>query len=167
MATGFTKTHIEQQPKDVSSFISDYYIDELKRLIRDKHFFVAFLVISSGIEFLGKAISDRSWFKSGTSKMDFNNALNTFPSLKKYDNLGVKLDKAQKDVSFYSVVRCGILHASCPQKGITLSETVNNLPNEIGIIDLSRDFFQACNDLLEKRVSLGKGKGLSDILCYY
>lgn len=81
MATGYTKTHSEQQAIDISSFISDYYIDELKRLIRDKHFFVAFLVISSGIEFLGKAISNHSWFKVGTSKKDFISALNAFPSL--------------------------------------------------------------------------------------
>lgn len=167
MATGFTQTQTEQRPIDISTFISDYYIDELKRLIGDKHFFIAFLVITSGIEFLGKSVSDHDWFEEKYSKNDFNKALAIFPSLKKYANLGLKYDGAKKDVSFYTIVRCGVVHASRPLLGITLSEASNNLPTEIGIMDLSSDFNDACNDLLNKVVPLGKGKRLTDIICYY
>ncbi len=166
MATGLTQTLSEQRAID-TTFISNYYIDEVNRLINDKHYFVAFLVISSGIEFLGKAISDHDWFETGTSKKDFNLALSVFTSLNKYENLGLKYDNATNDISFYSIVRCGIVHASTPLLGITLSEGANNLPKEIGITDLASDINNACNDLLNGVVPLGKGKKLSDIICYY
>lgn len=167
MSTGLTPTQIEQQAIDIATFIRDNYISELKRLIQNRHFFVAFLVISSGIEFLGKAISNHGWFKKGMSKKDFNHALAVFPSLNKYSNLGIKYDSSQNDESFYAIVRCGIVHASRPLQGISLSDTINLLPNEIGIKDLSTDFFTACNDLLNSAVPMGKGKNLNDIICYY
>lgn len=167
MSTGLTPTQIKQQAIDIATFIQDNYISELKRLIQNRHFFVAFLVISSGIEFLGKAISNHGWFKKGMSKKDFNYALAVFPSLNKYSNLGIKYDSSQNDESFYAIVRCGIVHASRPLQGISLSDTNNLLPNEIGIIDLSTDFFTACNDLLNSTVPMGNGKNLNDIICYY
>ena len=101
------------------------------------------------------------------SKKDFNRALKKFQSLNKYANLGIQYDNSQNDESFYAIVRCGIVHASRPLKGITLSDTVNVLPNEIGIQDLSTDFFAACNDLLNGVVPMGYGKNLKDIICYY
>lgn len=167
MSTGLTPTQIKQQAIDIATFIQDNYISELQRLIQNRHIFVAFLVISSGIEFLGKAISNHGWFKKGMSKKDFNYALAVFQSLKKYSNLGIKYDSSQNDESFYAIVRCGIVHASRPLQGISLSDTNNLLPNEIGIIDLSTDFFTACNDLLNSTVPMGKGKNLNDIICYY
>lgn len=123
-------------------------------------------MISSGIEFLGKAISDYDWIMEGRSKEDFNNALQTFESLQKYSTLGLKQDSAQSDISLYSIVRCGIVHSSCPDVGITLTDAKNNLPGEIGIKDFSSDFIAACNDLLNEDVSLGKGKTLQDTICY-
>ena len=167
MATGLTQTQSEQQAIDITTFISEYYINEVKQLISEKHYFVAFLVISSGIEFLGKAISDHDWSKTGTSREDFNSALSAFLSLKKYSNLGLEFDNAKNDTSFYTIVRCGIVHASRPMLGITLSEGNNNLPNKIGITDLYSDFNDACNDLLNGVVPLGNGKNLSDTICYY
>lgn len=83
MATGLTQTLSEQRAIDITMFISDYYIGEVKRLINDRHYFVAFLVISSGIEFLGKAVSAHDWFKIGTSKKDFNSALSVFKQIRK------------------------------------------------------------------------------------
>lgn len=167
MATGLTQTQSEQKAIDVSSFIADYYINELKRLIDEKHFFIAFLVVTAGIEFLGKATSEHDWFEAKESKTDFNDALNRFSSLNKYSQLNLEFDKKNNDVSFYSIVRCGIVHASRPKAGITLTEANNNFPTEIGIIDLVADFNAACNDLLNSKVSMGKGKKLSDIICYY
>lgn len=167
MPTGHTQTYKEQGGKNMLVFITDHYIKNLKRLIGNKHHFVAFLVISSGIEFLGKAISDHDWFKKGMSKKDFNRALAKFPSLNKYANLGLQYDQSKNDESFYAIVRCGIVHASIPLNGITLSETFNNLPTEIGLKDLSADFRKACEDLLRGKIKLGKGKSLNDIICYY
>lgn len=167
MTTGTTQTQKEQQAISIAVFITDNYIKDLKQLITNGHYFVAFLVISSGIEFLGKAISDHDWFKTGESKTDFNYALAKFASLNKYANLGLKYDQSQNDESFYTIVRCGIVHASRPLKGIALSETINDLPQEIGLEDLAQDFYDACNDLLNGVVHLGKGKNLSDIICYY
>ena len=166
-ATGSTQTHISQVRVSLSDFIKDYYIDELNCLISEEHYFVAFLVISSGIEFLGKAISGSGWSVVGKSKRDFNKALRTFKSLRKYSKLGLKQDGAKSgDSSLYSIVRCGIVHFSCPGYGITLTDEGDALPHEIGIKDFSSDFIAACNDLLNGKVSLGKGKALADIICY-
>lgn len=167
MATGSTPTQIEQKAIDTATFIKDNYITEVKKLIDNGHYFFAFLVISSGIEFLGKAISNHDWFRKRMSKKDFNHALKKFQSLNKYATLGIQYDNSQNDESFYAIVRCGIVHASRSLQGITLSDTVNVLPNEIGIQDLSTDFFAACNDLLNGVVPMGKGKNLKDIICYY
>lgn len=167
MSTGSTQTQIEQKSIDTATFINDNYITEVKSLIDNGHYFVAFLVISSGIEFLGKAISKHGWFKKGMAKKDFNHALKIFQSLNKYATLGIQYDNSQNDESFYAIVRCGIVHAYRPLQGISLSDTVNVLPYEIGIIDLSTDFFAACSDLLSGVVPMGNGKNLKDIICYY
>jgi len=125
-----------------------------------------FLMISSGIEFLGKAISsDSDFFDENHSKDKFNLALSTFKSLNKYNTLGLEMNK-NVDVSLYSIVRCGIVHSSCPKDKIKLTETFNTLPDEIGLIDFSADFKAACQDLLDGTVQLGGGKALTDVLCY-
>ena len=163
--TGQTQTEVSQIAVDLASFISDHYIIELRKLISDNHPFVAFIVIASGIEFLGKAISNNTFFEDGHSKTDFNNALSQFPSLQKYSNLGLFV-KNNIDLSLYKGLRCGIVHSTCPQNGIVLTEGNNALPKEIGLIDLSNDFIAACDDLLQGRIPMGTGKQLSDVLCY-
>ena len=164
--TGQTQTNASQIAVDFTTFISDHYIIELNKLISDNHPFVAFIVIASGIEFLGKAISGNPFFEERHSKADFNNALSIFPSLQKYSNLGLFVDKNNIDLSLYKGLRCGIVHSTCPQYGIVLTEGNNALPNEIGLIDLSNDFFTACDDLLQGRIPMGLGKQLTDVLCY-
>jgi len=164
--TGQTQTEVSQIAVDFASFISDHYINELSSLIADNHPFVAFIVIASGIEFLGKAISNNPFFEDKHSKVDFNNALSKFPSLQKYSNLGLVVDNNNNDISLYKGLRCGIVHSTCPQNGIVLTEGSNDLPNEIGLIDLSNDFLAACNYLLQGGIQMGSGKQLTDILCY-
>jgi hypothetical protein len=168
-STGQTPTNTSQVPVDYASFINDYYIKELNSLVAEGHSVTAFLVISSGIEFLGKAISQDNLFSSGHSNDDFNNALNTFKSLQKYSNLG--LHSYQKnnhtvDDSLYAIVRCGIVHSSTPKIGITLTDGSNNLPCEVGLSDLFNDFVSACNELLNGSVPMGPGKNLKDPLCF-
>ena len=47
-----------------------------------------------------------------------------------------------------------------------IADEGNALPHEIGIKDFSSDFITACNDLLNGKVRLGRGKALADIICY-
>ena len=167
MATGNTPTDKTQVSVDYSSLIKDYYISELNTLIKENHSFVAFLVISSGIEFLGKAISaEMDLFKEGNSKDDFKNALDSFPSLNKYSSLGLSKDKKGIDKTLYDIVRCGIVHSTSPKTGITLSEDGNDLPSVVGLADLAKDFNDACQDLLSGKIPMGKGKTLSDPIWY-
>lgn len=164
MATGKTQSDITQKAVMVKDLIKDNYINELKELIKADHHFTAFIVISCGIEFLGKCISSTTdWFLDNHSKEDFNNALTSFESLIKYSTIG---ELNRDGASFYNIIRCGIIHSSVPKNGLTITEGKNNFPNEVGLRDLTEDFIKACNDLLNKKVKMGGGKSLDDVICY-
>ncbi len=167
MSTAKTQTEITKQIVTVKDFIEDYYIKELEQLIEDKYAFTAFLVISCGIEFLGKCLSPYDWFDRGYSTDDFNNALKVFDSLNKYSSLGLEFNKNDgEDISLYSIIRCGIVHSSVPKIGLSITEGKNNLPNEIGLKDLSKDFMNACRSILDKTVPMHSSKSLEDAFCY-
>ena len=166
MSTAKTQTDKTQRPVSVKEFIENYYIKDLEGLINN-HPFTAFLVISCGIEFLGKCLSSNDWFDRGHSTDDFNNALKVFDSLNKYSSLGLEFNKNDgEDISLYSRIRCGIVHSSVPKIGLSITEGKNNLPNEIGLKDLSKDFINACKSLLDKKVQMYCSKSLEDIICY-
>ena len=166
MATGKTQSDRTQTGVMVKDLIKDYYISELN-VLSNKHPFTAFMVISCGIEFLGKCISSETdWFLGSHSKDHFNNALTKFGSLDKYSKIGKEYDGKGNDVSLYDIIRCGIIHSSIPKAGITITEENNNLPDEVGLKDLTKDFIDACSDILNKKVQMGGGKSLDDVICY-
>lgn len=138
-------------------FIQQNLIEEIGT-IKDEHPYMAFLLISCGIEFLGKCIGANDWQDSGHSTADFNNALSRFPSLQKYQspNIGSK--------SLYRIIRCGLCHALLPQQGIVLSQDasqdLNSHPIVLKIDDFYGDFVTACETLKNDGSLLGLGKTL-------
>lgn len=192
MSTGKTPTYITQTPVSFKKFLKDHYIDELKTIIDNKHYFLAFLVISSGIEFLGKLLDDDDFFSNNGPRRKFNLALEKLESLNCYFTLGLRKtkpatnttaqnkkknkkkktetqDQNEVDTSFFEIIRCGIVHASCPEPELILSEWENDFNADtkvVGLNSLYNDFVKACNKLLNGEVQLGEGKSLDDTLFY-
>jgi hypothetical protein len=143
-------------PKD---FIRQVLIDELQDIVV-KHPYLAFLLICSGIEFLGKCIdtNKQEWnwdFQYQKNNPPFDNAIkNLFPE---------KYEKALGDYKLRDQLRNGLTHALAPKNKIGLSQlkhdengeiTMDNHPFEQGgklslIIEYFYiDFVDACKKVL-------------------
>lgn len=147
-------------PIKVKDFIEKYLIGHIGE-IKDKYPYEAFLLISCGIEFLGKCLNNRNWQDTGQSKADFENAVENIPSLKRYTSV-------KKDL--YKSLRCGLCHAFQPKKGFLISNSQSEQldKNKGGIVINIKKFYdafeKACYDLLEARVTAGKN--LDDTFLY-
>ena len=136
---------------NTSDFIKTVFINELKDIV-DHHPYIAFMVMSTGIEFLGKCLdlNKTGWHDEGKSKTSFREAIEEIPSLQKYKPL---LDKNGYDL--YGSLRCGLLHSAQPKFKITLSskeeaphllESIINAQQRINLKceDFYADFKEAC-----------------------
>lgn len=130
-------------------FIEQVYLKELS-MLSPTHPYIAFAIISIGIEFLGKCLNkdEPTWHK--TKRDDFNDAIDEL--LSKYSNKNLK-DK----------LRNGFAHSFLP-KGLSL--TSNNDPNKIGehmephpnnpsvtvivLDELLLDFQNACKEMIRR-----------------
>ena len=158
MATGSTQTFKEQKEVSVRQYIEEYIMRSVEELVDRDQYLPAFLMISCGIEFLGKCIGSRPFRDRGYKGNNFKNALAGFSSLNKY--------KINSSVDIYKNLRCGIVHSLLPDNRIMLVEENNNLPNVIGLKNLKDDFITACNDLLTDVCHMGGNKTLNDTICY-
>jgi hypothetical protein len=98
-----------------TKFIRSVFIHELEDIV-NRHPYHAFMIMSTGIEFLGKCLkTDRNdWNNTGSSSGTFRKAIQEIPSLQKYKQL-------LKKFNLYDNLRCGLLHSAQPKPGITLS----------------------------------------------
>lgn len=158
MATGSTQTIKEQKEVSVKQYIEKYIMASVEDLVEREQHLPAFLMISCGIEFLGKCIGSKPFEDRDYQGGNFKNALASFSSLNKYI-LNCSID-------IYTNLRCGIVHSLLPDNNIMLVEGKNNLPNVIGLKDLKDDFITACNDLLTDVCHMGDNKSLNDTICY-
>lgn len=129
-------------PKD---FIKTVFVNEIGSLISG-HPYISFMVMGIGIEFLGKCIDSQllTWNVPKRSKGDFEAAIKTISSLKKYEPFLTSYD-------LYSSFRCGLAHAASPKYQITLSskdETAHLRENSnrlnLKVEDFYADFKDAC-----------------------
>lgn len=131
------------KPKD---FIQTVLINEFGEL-SITHPYISFILMGIGIEFLGKCIDPNlsDWNISGRSKKDFENAIKTVPSLKRYETYLSSYD-------MYNSFRCGLAHAVSPKAQITLSskQEMGHLVEHNGrlnfkVEDFYKDFKEACD----------------------
>jgi hypothetical protein len=96
------------------SFISQVLVDEIGS-ISVSNVYLSFVLISIGIEFLGKCIDDETsdWNAGGKSEKHFNLAIS-------------KLMPKYRPYNLYKLLRCGLSHSLAPQEGLSLSENKNN-----------------------------------------
>jgi hypothetical protein len=142
-------THIK-----VHEFIQQYFIDELEQIV-EKFPYHAFMIISIGIEHLGKCLNQNTKnFHDGKPKNDFNRALDNLNTFRKYKNINRKYQ-------FYSNLRSGMLHAGVPKRIVTLSsgKQQEHLYVNGGIINLRcEDFFADFKLACLEVISLGTEK---------
>jgi len=139
-------------PITAKEFIKRVLIKEIGEVVKS-HPWLGFVLISSGIEFLGKCIDTKNptdWNKPGQSGPNFRDAINSLDAFSKYRDL-----LKRKDIDLYAELRCGLVHSFAPNsKGaiIGLSHGNKELPSKIdgtGNInfnadELYEDFKLAC-----------------------
>ncbi len=117
-------------------FIEKCLKADIGEIIDNKKYYHAFALMCIGIEFLGKCLNSHDIQIKGRSSEDFNNALDTYPSLIKYKGIN----------DLYSVLRCGLLHSFLPKDGVKLTDQDNDFStNTIGCTSLYSDFVEACD----------------------
>lgn len=134
------------KPKE---FISWTLIQEIKDVV-DRHPYLSFLLISVGIEFLGKCMftSNQDW-QAIRPKEGFDEGM----------KLMIDIDPRYAQVNLRDQLRNGIAHALLPKSQIALSEIKNGAihfsvtkTNQIVFVAeiFYRDFVIACKKVLDK-----------------
>ena len=145
-------------------FIDSLFIQELGVLVSTSPY-LSFMIISIGIEFLGKCLetNQKDWHQRNESKKNFVKALNDLPSLNKYLNYHAKFN-------FYDGLRSGLLHAAIPTGKITLSsrdelghlQQSTNESINLKIEDFYKDFKEACEHIIS--MSFGPDDKMSNAI---
>jgi hypothetical protein len=131
-------------------FIQATFINGLGKMIKDENFYLAFIIMGTGIEYLGKCLTpENEWQKGGASRASFEKAIISLEALAPYRRL-------IKEYDLYDALRCGLAHAALPKYQITLSSTDAEAPHMYetnGRINLRcetfyDDFKKACEEVI-------------------
>jgi hypothetical protein len=142
-------------PIPTTKFIEDVLIKELLSVTKTSAW-LSFLLIGSGIEFLGKCIDaahPTDWDIKGRSSINFNDAICSLNGLNKYIYLINRAD----GFNMYTEFRCGLTHGLAPKAKVSLShgKEDKNLNEKNGIVnfnidELYIDFKLACEDVISR-----------------
>ncbi len=141
--------------KSSKIFIRQVLIVQLEQVVKTSPW-LSFVLIGSGIEFLGKCIDSEypeSWDERGRSGDNFKDAIRQLNGLKKYAFL---LDRQR--FNLYDMFRCGLTHGLAPKNGISLSSGLSESPNlhetngvvNLHINSLFEDFKMACEEVISR-----------------
>ena len=130
-------------------FVQKTLIKEFGDIVngQEKHDYLSFLLISCGIEFLGRCMDTvgTSWNLHKRKGYYFKKGIALFPECYHNDDIKGKL---------YSGLRCGICHALLPKEEICVSsmevQNLNNTPILLNIRTFYQDFKSACEKLLNE-----------------
>ena len=121
--------------------------EDLSKLVNDNPYF-AFIVMSSAIEFIARCRRKLHNFhnKSNSGKR-YVDAIDNLNSFAKYRVYNVPQGKGHTN-KLYTTIRCGLLHAAMPNRGIILSSEHNDLPkNIVGCLSLYEDVKAAWEEI--------------------
>lgn len=132
---------------NAKEFIQIELIDGIGEIIESRPF-LACIVMSAGIEFLGKCLDIQKGWNDKDPERYFNDAIsNLFP--KDYQ-------KANSN-DLYHMLRCGMIHSCMPDSKLALSADGNNFRTEvigqtertiISVKALYGDFVNACQSVI-------------------
>lgn len=131
-------------------FIQETLIKEFGDIVngKERHDYISFLLISCGIEFLGRCMdaAGTDWELHKSNGKYFKQGITLFPQCYQ------KRKKRNIPHILYKGLRCGICHALLPQKNIYVSskkkQDLNNIPICLNIRTFFDDFKKACTSLL-------------------
>ncbi len=147
-----TTSVTEKCPRD---FINETLIGEIGAIVngKEKHDYLSYLLISCGIEFLGKCTAPikTNWQDHKENGYYFKKGLALFPNT--YNEPGIP-------DTLYSGLRCGICHALLPKNIIMVSSTssqdFSSTPICLNILTFYEDFKNACEKLLQDAAYQGR-----------
>ena len=113
------KSYVGGASITVAKFIETELIGAIDD-IKERHPYLAFVLIASGIEFLGKCLCPNADWHESDPKGNFEKAINTLDNFQKYRSYTGGNGNHVPDVSLYGELRCGLVHAFLPQKDIIL-----------------------------------------------
>ena len=123
--------------KSGKEFIREYLIGKIGKL-KDSEPYIAFLMMSIGIEFLGKCLNDKDdWDVSNMSESDFNLAINTLKSLNKYQGWDL-----------YHKLRCGLAHTMMVKSGFGIKNKGASTSTCVSCEEFYNDFKAACEEVM-------------------
>lgn len=146
-----TNNTTSTQHVTVREFIKTHLIEHIGE-IKDNYPYLAFLLMTVGIEFFGKCQrNNRDWnyYDKQNPSADFENGMRIAP-LQKYGAYDLR-----------SNLRNGMAHSFIPKGGIFVSNNGTDCQS-IGCSQLYNDFKAACNDVLEGKVQM-PAKSLDDV----
>ena len=115
--------------KSAKEFIKEYLIGKIGKL-KDSEPYIAFLMMSIGIEFLGKCLNDKhDWDISNMSESDFNLAIGSLKSLSKYQGWGL-----------YHKLRCGLAHTMMVKSGLWIKNKGTSTSTCVSCEEFYNDF---------------------------
>lgn len=132
-------------------FIQKILIEEIGE-IKDKHPYLMCMLVSQGIEFLGKTVrpinNGSGWNENQNAKRDFQSAIKLFPSLRKYT-----------EIDIYQRIRCRFCEKMVTDDNMVSDDTAHSKGGgaadkgrvTVNLNDLYDDFKRACEDLLEMK----------------
>jgi hypothetical protein len=135
------------------NYINHVLINEIGDVV-EHHKWLSFILICSGIEFLGGCIDTKeiNLNAGGRSKERFNTAILSLfpPNYHQYVNTG------KGGNGLYAQLRCGVNHVTIPGLNVVLSERKSQIPNlsiwneRLVLIaeDIYDDFKDACNKVI-------------------
>lgn len=125
-------------------FISNI-VQEIGEIVKT-HPYLSTILISSGIEFLGKCLdSNCTWDQEDLSRKHFKKALKSMPDYSYY-----------KKIDLFDRLRCGMIHQLRPKQKIALSKSIPGHGLKLSdrnIIDINRLFYnfeEATKDVLNR-----------------
>lgn len=140
----------------VQQFIKGTLIEQLGQILHLSPY-LSFLLICSGIEFLGVCLdTDYTWTKEGKSEQHFKNGLKLFPC--QYHG---------QDDTLYHELRCGLAHSQLPGHFMLTevkNDTLGSLTYENHLISNRKlivldyfyfDFVQACLKVISTQFPKG------------
>ena len=131
-------------------FIEEYLIKQIRQIIDENHPYLAFVLMASGIEFLGKCLNPNSNWDHSNSGPDIDNAVK-------------QLMPRYKKLNLRNELRNGLLHMLRPKTKLALEYKGHNqnakhldkyLPDTKRIIlevtEFYEDFKNACHEIIRR-----------------
>ena len=123
--------------KSGKEFIREYLIGKIGKL-KDTEPYIAFLMMSIGIEFLGKCLNKKKkWDTEDRSKKDFNLAIGRLKSLNKYQSWDL-----------YHKLRCGLAHTMMVKSGLEIKDKGASTSTCVSCEGFYNDFKEACEEVM-------------------